>query len=1706
MIKRIIISLILFPIINFAQQANDWINYSQSYFKFPIVNNGVYRITYQQLINAGVNISNIDPRNLQIFSRGEEQPIYIEGESDGVFNGNDFIELYCEKNDGWYDHKLFSDSSHVLNPHYSIFNDTAFYFLTWNNIGANLRMVSEVDLNFNAYTPSSYFWNEVKRVGKNAYNPGQTTSEGNAVPEYSEGEGWFEAQVGSYKGKYKNLILEKDSSVKTLDTPFKKSGAPDGWIKTKIAGTGNYNHYVEVSLNDSLIYKGNFYDKKTVTIDTSVSSDLIKTMSTLVYKRVTPVSDPKDRFGIAYSHIRYAREYNLGGENNFLMYVPPGGQSKDLLVINNYDNLNSTVRLYDITGKSRITVQPLAGSYYALVPNKGIERKCFITSEGAIRSIDKLIPVNGGSTQFVNYDTLITQKGGVDYLLISASKLIAAANDYGIYRESRGLKTIIANVDHLYDQFSFGIRDNPLAIRNFIETMINNWGYTPEYLFLCGKSVSMDQDNARNGQLYGLNILPTWSVLGSDVSLTQGLLPGNILDPALATGRISATTEDQLRDYLSKVQEYESAPSEDWMKKVLHFGGGASTSEQTTFKNYLDTFKTQISGSYFGGDVHTFLKNSSDPLQLNITDSVTNLINGGVSLMTFFGHAYGQNFDQNIDEPENYLNDGKYPFILANSCLIGNIHTDNLTSGSERFVLSKGKGAIGFLASSSLGVPGYLYDYSNLFYKEICKDNYGLPIGKVVQEVIKSLQTPLDPLNRDVCSHMTLHCDPAIVLNSHAKPDYSVYGVKGISQPNVYFTPEIVTSEIDSFTLNIIITNIGKANGDSMSIDINRSFPSQSYLDTTYSIILSDVYYSDTLKLKMPVDKLNGAGLNTFSIFVDALSEVDELNEANNIVDVSLFIKSSELLPIYPYEYAIVPNQSTVLKASTGSPYIGVNNYYFQIDTTDEFNSPSFYQEVLTSKGGVLELDPSISTGLNGFYSNFSANTTISSPQVFFWRVSADSLGQGGFSWKESSFQHVTGKRGWGQSHFEQLKKDDFLFLDYNKPTRDLSFVKQTKSINCYTQLRANNEYGEEIRYDIDGEMQCYYSSIYKHMFFVAVIDKKTLTPWHPQEHGDYGHYNFNKVKPHINQKNFYFRMDKSEEVDSLVSFINDVPDSNYVLLYNHRSHNCQQWLTSTNPVSAGFETMLKDVGADTDSLKKYPNNWPYILFFQKGKPSSKKESFSAIGDELISLHAEMKNNWINGYLESKTVGPTNKWESLHWQIDNKEFGNVGDTAFINVFGIDTNGNETLIIDSLSTTGDLLGLNDSLDAINYPYLKLQAFFADEILRTPSDLVRWQVLYQEAPEAAINPLKINGFTLIDTVEQGEELLFITAIENVSNSDMDSMQVSYRIIDNKYNNTPFNYIIKKPLLVGDVLFDTLRINTNSLIDLNKLWYEINPYVGSKKWQLEQYHFNNLFLNQFYVSGDKINPLLDVTFNGVRLLNGDIVSPNPYVVISLDDENKFLALDDPSLIKLYVNYPTLSGEDSLVLLKTSDYIFKAASMPENKCIIEFQGNFTKDGIYELRIQAQDKSSNISGEGDGTYDYRISFEIINESSITQIINYPNPFSTSTRFVFTLTGFDVPENILIQIMTISGKVVREITKEELGPIHIGKNISEFDWDGTDSFGDKLANGVYLYRVIVQSDEKDFKERNVSISNSEGTNTLSEKYFKNGIGKMYILR
>ena len=86
---------------------NQWIEYNQKYFSIPVAQNGIYRIEYDELntalLQSGVQLSNVNPAYFQLFFRGEEQYIFIEGEQDGSFDSGDFIEFYGITNDGWAD-------------------------------------------------------------------------------------------------------------------------------------------------------------------------------------------------------------------------------------------------------------------------------------------------------------------------------------------------------------------------------------------------------------------------------------------------------------------------------------------------------------------------------------------------------------------------------------------------------------------------------------------------------------------------------------------------------------------------------------------------------------------------------------------------------------------------------------------------------------------------------------------------------------------------------------------------------------------------------------------------------------------------------------------------------------------------------------------------------------------------------------------------------------------------------------------------------------------------------------------------------------------------------------------------------------------------------------------------------------------------------------------------------------------------------------------------------------------------------------------------------------------------------------------------------------------------------------------------------------------------------------------------------------------
>ena len=92
-----------------------------------------------------------------------------------------------------------------------------------------------------------------------------------------------------------------------------------------------------------------------------------------------------------------------------------------------------------------------------------------------------------------------------------------------------------------------------------------------------------------------------------------------------------------------------------------------------------------------------------------------------------------------------------------------------------------------------------------------------------------------------------------------------------------------------------------------------------------------------------------------------------------------------------------------------------------------------------------------------------------------------------------------------------------------------------------------------------------------------------------------------------------------------------------------------------------------------------------------------------------------------------------------------------------------------------------------------------------------------------------------------------------------------------------------------------------------------------------------------------------------------------------------------------------------------------------------------------------------------------------------------------------------VPTTILLRLvvgMAVLQELVKVVDLLEMGDVTVGRNITRYAWDGTDEYGDKLGNGVYLYRVVTEMPGEALKVR------TEGT----DQYFNNGWGKMYLMR
>jgi hypothetical protein len=95
---------------------NEWINYSQEYYKFKIGKTGLYVINQSTLKSIGIDVSAIDPRNIDIYRNGSPIQIYVSGEKDGTLDTSDYIEFLGHANDGSLDESLYANKNDHTNP------------------------------------------------------------------------------------------------------------------------------------------------------------------------------------------------------------------------------------------------------------------------------------------------------------------------------------------------------------------------------------------------------------------------------------------------------------------------------------------------------------------------------------------------------------------------------------------------------------------------------------------------------------------------------------------------------------------------------------------------------------------------------------------------------------------------------------------------------------------------------------------------------------------------------------------------------------------------------------------------------------------------------------------------------------------------------------------------------------------------------------------------------------------------------------------------------------------------------------------------------------------------------------------------------------------------------------------------------------------------------------------------------------------------------------------------------------------------------------------------------------------------------------------------------------------------------------------------------------------------------------------------------
>lgn len=922
------------PQILSSDTTGNWINYSVSYLKFGIANDGLFRIYKSDLESYGINTATINPKTFQLFESGREKPIHVFGETNLVFGDSDYIEFYGTKNYSKISPRVINPNNKPYNDYLDKYTDTTIYFLTWNISDGQRTKVNDffqplVMDTINYFTNVIHIEQNPMDVLFYTFHPDLVESQ---FPLWDTGKAWYWKFLANWSGP--GIF-----TIPTTDVVPNKKAKFYGKLSS-FGSTGSSNvHLLQLFINNNLIDSQvtNRYER--VLLNGSMNSGLINegdNQLMLAYNDAGGAGNGV--LLIDWVEAEYPRKLKLTADSLYFQFKDIGETSLKIIKIENVNTPDFL--LFKVKPDfQRVTAYSLVNSDLYFTDTVSNEDAYYIVRQNKFSK-----PVFYKYRAFTN---LRNQTNQIDYIGITHPDFLQSVNEYVNYiSDNFSVTANVFSVEDIFDEFGYGY-PTAESIREFVLYKFQSApSPKPSFLTLFGDA-NYDYKKYRTasqGIIGGGNFVPSYGYPISDQFYAIWDSTG-FRQPQMYVGRIPINNNNEMEFYKSKVKNNIDKPLNDWNKKYLFFSGGRANypDEISLYKSVNDSvINNFITSPPLAGKYHHFYK-TTDPL----TDfgpyqesTFRNAIKDGAVFVSYIGHSGTATWDNSISDVRQLKNNqNRNPVISDFGCSTNKFAEPDIVAFGERFVLENDGQALGYVGNSALGFVSTAIKAPGNFYKSIIRDSI-FQIGRALLRAKYLMFEQLGSSNvvNQFSFSNTLIGDPIVKIKVPNQPNLT------ITQNDIIFSDNLMTDASDSIRVKLALNNYGTIVSQNFKYSLVHFY--QGSIVEKFEQTQTLPRFSDTLSFWIKV--LKKPGQHSLEIDLDKDNSISEIYEDDNNITEQFNVASTSIRDMFINRYEnpnldslIILNPSSksdkplslILQSSDNEEFSTFQQFNFALDT-----------------------------------------------------------------------------------------------------------------------------------------------------------------------------------------------------------------------------------------------------------------------------------------------------------------------------------------------------------------------------------------------------------------------------------------------------------------------------------------------------------------------------------------------------------------------------------------------------------------------------------------------------------------------------------------------------------------------------------------------------------------------------------------------------